>query len=229
MKSSILLLAFASLVISSCTTAYKTGQTPDDVYFSPERPANEYVRVEKENDRYYEGSDEYYEDRYLRMKVMNRTRWSNLDDYYYYNRYNYSYNNIYYNNPWNPYHYWNHYYNPYNTGVIILNPKTSTTNAGPRRINLNAYNNSQLMNNNYSNPKVQNNGYRPYTPSSSRSNSRARNADAGRGLRDLFGNSNSSSNNNSNNNTPSRSSTTTSSSSSSSGSSSGSSAPRRKF
>ena len=65
MKSSILLLAFSSLVIRSCTTAYKTGQTPDDVYFSPERPANEYVNVEKENDRYYEGSDEYYAFRML--------------------------------------------------------------------------------------------------------------------------------------------------------------------
>ena len=166
MKSSILLLAFATLVISSCTTAYKTGQTPDDVYFSPERSTAEYVRVEKNNDRYYQGSDEYYEDRYLRMKVMNRTRWSDLDDYYYHNRYNYSYNNIYYNNPWNPYNYWNHYYNPYYTGVIIVNPKTSTTNAGPRRVNLNAYNNSQLLNSNYRNPKVQNNnnGYRPYKP-----------------------------------------------------------------
>jgi hypothetical protein len=222
MKSSIILLAFIALIISSCTTAYKTGQTPDDVYFSPERPANEYVRVEKDDDRYYEGSDEYYEDRYLRMKVMNRTRWSDLDDYYYYNRYNYSYNNIYYNNPWNPYNYWNHYYNPYSTGVIILNPKNTTANAGPRRINLNAYNNSQLLNSNYTNPKVQNNGYRPYTPSSG--NSRARNSDAGRSIRDIFGN-----NNNSTNNTPSRSSTTTSSSSSSSGSSSGSTAPRRKF
>ena len=227
MKSSIILLAFFALVFSSCTTAYKTGQTPDDVYFSPERPAAEYVSVEKNNDRYYQGNDEYYEDRYLRMKVMNRTRWSGLDDYYFYNRYNYSYNNIYYNNPWSPYNYWNHYYNPYYTGVIIVNPKTSTTNAGPRRINLNAYNNSQLLNNNYNNPKVQNNNnsYRPYTPSSNR-NTRARNTNSGRALRDVFGTGNN--NNNSTNNTPSRS-TQTSSSSSSSSSSSGTTAPRRKF
>jgi hypothetical protein len=34
----------------SCTTAYKSGQTPDDVYFSPERPVDEYFRVEKRTD-----------------------------------------------------------------------------------------------------------------------------------------------------------------------------------
>jgi hypothetical protein len=228
MKSSILLLAFASIIISSCTSAYKTGQTPDDVYFSPERPVNEYVRAEKNNDRRYQGDDEYYEDRYLRMKVQNRTRWSDLDDHYYYsNRYNYRYNNIYFNNPWTPYHYWNYYYNPYNSGVIIINPKTTTTTAGPRRVNLNAYNNSQLLNSNYSNSKIQTTGNVNYSPTRN-SNSRARGSDAGNALRDLFGNSNSSSNTRSSSNN-NNSSTSNSSSSSSSSSSGTTTAPRRKF
>jgi hypothetical protein len=47
MKSSVLLLALVVAALSSCTTAYKTGQTPDDVYYSPTRPQDEYVRMEK--------------------------------------------------------------------------------------------------------------------------------------------------------------------------------------
>ena len=49
MKSFLPLLSLA-LVFASCSTAYKTGQTPDDVYYSPERPQAEYVRVDDEDD-----------------------------------------------------------------------------------------------------------------------------------------------------------------------------------
>ena len=88
MKRQILLLAITAAALSSCTTAYKTGQTPDDVYFSPTRPQDEYVRVEeKEDDQKYRYDEEYYDDRYLRMKVQNRTQWSYLDDWYGYDRY----------------------------------------------------------------------------------------------------------------------------------------------
>src|SRR6185295_8830462 len=106
MQRQILLLAITAAALSSCTTAYKTGQTPDDVYYSPARPQDEYVRTEKQDDRQYRSNDDYYDDRYLRMKVHNHTRWSDLDDWYYYgNRYNYSsYLNL--NNPWSPYTYW---------------------------------------------------------------------------------------------------------------------------
>jgi len=52
MKSFLPLLSL-TLVFASCTTAYKSGQTPDDVYFSPERPQAEYVSVkDEEEDRY---------------------------------------------------------------------------------------------------------------------------------------------------------------------------------
>jgi hypothetical protein len=52
MKSFLPLLSL-TLVFVSCTTAYNTGQTPDDVYFSPERPQAEYVRAEdQEEDKY---------------------------------------------------------------------------------------------------------------------------------------------------------------------------------
>jgi hypothetical protein len=126
MKSPIFLLAFAALAFTSCTSAYKTGQTPDDVYYSPTRPQDEYVRTEKTEDRRYYGSDDYYEDRYLRMRVANRYRWSALDDYYSYSPYAYHYygtSNWY--SPYNNYWCWNNYYNPYYPGVVIIKNPTS--------------------------------------------------------------------------------------------------------
>ena len=81
MRSSILLLVIVASVFASCSSAYKSGQTPDDVYYSPERQQDEYVRVQNDNDdQKYQGDDNYYDDRYLRMKVHNRVMWSDLDD-----------------------------------------------------------------------------------------------------------------------------------------------------
>jgi hypothetical protein len=53
MKPAILLLVLSAVVLGSCTSAYKTGQTPDDVYFSPERQQDKYVDVKENNDRVY--------------------------------------------------------------------------------------------------------------------------------------------------------------------------------
>ena len=118
---------------ASCSTAYKTGKLPDDVYFYPERPQDEYVRVEdRDEDRYYRGeqnSNDYYnyeEERYLRMKVRNRQRWSYLDnDFYSYNPYVYNNYNYYYNSPWNSYSYWDQCYNPYSRQIIVINPRAN--------------------------------------------------------------------------------------------------------
>ncbi len=237
MKSFLPLLSL-SLLVASCTTAYKTGQTPDDVYFSPEHPQEEYVRVEKSEDRQYRSApqtrvDDYYnyEDSYLRMKVRNRNRWVYLDnDFYSYNPYAYRYynNSFYYNSPWNSYSYWNYYYNPYAPQVIVLNPK-STTVSRPRTINLRTFYNPTTTNTQSANPKNQN--YRSAYDGSN-SNSRPR-RDIGNDLRNIFSNSGSSNNNSYS--TPSRSSSSSSNSSSSSGSSgssggsSGGSAPARRF
>src|SRR5690349_15345750 len=38
-------------VISSCTTAYRSGQTPDDVYYSPAPERNSYVNSINDRDR----------------------------------------------------------------------------------------------------------------------------------------------------------------------------------
>ena len=238
MKSFIPFLASA-LILSSCSTAFKTGQTPDDVYFSPGRPQDEYVQVDNNEDRYRYNEDEMNDDRYLRMKVRNRRMWSDLDYYYndpyqyrYYNNY-YSYNR-YYNTPWNYYSTWNYFHNPYAPRVVFGNPRTTTYNR-PRTFNRNTFN-APLPNNN--NPKVSNNPPRVRVFSNSGNsgnynNNTRRSSDAGSSLRDMFSNSNSSSSNNSSIRTQSNSSSSSSGSSSSSSSSrpasSGGSAPVRKF
>jgi len=240
MNSKILLLAVTVAVLSSCTTSYKTGQTPDDVYYSPTRPqGEEYVQRDKKDDdrRYRDTEDDYYEDQYLRMKVRNRYRWSDIDDPYN-SRYNYSiYNYGGFNNPWTPATYWNNNYNPYYHGTVIISSQTPTRYSGPRTFNLNSYNNTALTNGSYTNPKATgpgsgssntNNTYN--APRSSSSNN---GSNSGNILRNIF-NSNSSNNNSSgssgstNNSSTSTPSTPGSSSSSSSGSS-GSSAPVRRF
>jgi uncharacterized membrane protein YgcG len=220
MKPQILLLAITAAALGSCTTAYKTGQTPDDVYFSPVRPQDEYVKVEKQQDDEYRYDDEYYDDRYLRMKVHNRTQWNYLDDWYSYDRYSNQYN-LYYNSYYNPYTSWNYYYNPYcRNNVVVYNPKTTSVAYNvqrPRNFNLNSYTNS--------NYNVVNNGIkmsgksavgRPVYINTNTNNSNG----LGNMIKQIFtGNGNSSNSSFS----PSRSYSPSSSSGSSGGSSSGSS------
>lgn len=167
MNSRIILLGFAAAALSSCSTAYKTGHTPDDVYFSPAREADAYVKVESDDDRRYRSeeryrsNDEYVnsDDRWLRMRVRNRYRWSTFDDYEWNDwRYNSWNNNLYYssspfngyspfNNYWNNYYHWNNYYNPYCTRVIVVNPKTNPLVYNQvRNFNLNSYSNNSYSN-----------------------------------------------------------------------------------
>jgi hypothetical protein len=226
MKPSILLLALTAAAFSSCTSAYKAGQTPDDVYYSPARPQAEYVRVEKQDDRYYRGSDDYYEDRFLRMRLQNRYRWSALDDYYFYNTYAYNpygyYSN--WNSPWNSHYAWNNFYNPYYggiychsyyPGVIIKNPRTYTPPSRALVFNPNSY-----LNNNTGNRSV---GARSLGNNYNNNNSRYNNSNSnrnslGQSVRKVFSNSNSNNSYNSNNSTPSRSYNPSSNSSNSSSS-----------
>lgn len=228
MKSALPVL-LASLLFASCTTAYKSGQTPDDVYYSPARERAEYVNTEertasqkyRSNERYDEFADE---DRYLRMKVYNRSRWSALDnDWCTYNRYGSGYGNYYYNNSWSSYSYWNYFYNPYYTNVIVVNPK-SPVYSTPRRYNLHVFDNPQT------DPKTGQRTYGSYNSNRNNDNYRGSGSNAGNYLRDAFSNSNSNSNSGSSNNnsTPARSSSSSGSSSSGSGSSGGN-APVRKF
>ena len=229
MRHRILLLVVTAAVFGSCTTMYKSGQTPDDVYYSPTRPQDEYVRVEKQEGRQYRGSDDYYEGRVLRMRLQDRYRWSALDDYYFHNTYAYNaYGNYYnWNSPWNSYWAWNNFYNPYCGGipyypgsVIIKNPRTYTPPSRALVFNPNSYNpatsNSSIGSKSFSNSYNSNNGSR-YNNNNRSSN----NNSLGGAVRKIFSNENSGNGNyNSNNNsTPSRSYTPSSSSSSSSSSS----------
>ena len=229
MKSTLPLLSLV-LVFASCTSAYKTGQTPDDVYFSPARPQDEYVRKEKEDKRQYRDDEEAYrDDRYLRMTIRNR-RWSGLyDEYYSYNPYYYHYYNssLYYNSPWNSTSYWNYYYNPYHCSNTVGIPTRTVVPNKPRVFDLSVYNpqnptkgtvNIKSNSRNYGNSRTyEYNNTSTYGNNTSRSNSG--------GLREVFGSGNSGSSN-----TRSHSPSSSSSSSGSSRSSGTSTnAPARKF
>ncbi len=224
MYSKILFLALFTALISSCSSTYKTGQTPDDVYFSPERPQTDnYVQVKNNNRRYY-SADEYYEDRLLRMKVRDRNRWIDVDDWYYYNNsYNYSYSRN-WNNPWNAYTYWNFAFNPYSPNTIFFTPKTATAVNMPRIFNLNGFTNAdaQINKGNSKVPGINTNNWY-YNSNTNNSNplpinyNNAERINSGNSLRNQFNNNNSSNNQSIINN------------SGSSGGSSGSTAPVRVF
>src|SRR5687768_17589005 len=98
MKSLAIIAALIVTVLGSCSV-YRSGQTPDDVYYSPGATKQEAAYVEADgdrdegrryNNRSYNGYDDYAaaDDRWLMMRVRNRYRWSYFDDYNYYNPYN---------------------------------------------------------------------------------------------------------------------------------------------
>jgi len=201
MKPQILLLAIFTSVLVSCNTAYKTGQTPDDVYYSPQRPQDEYVRVDDRRSGKYYSEDEYYDDRYLRMKVRNRYRWNELQDWYYFDRYSFGYN-YYYGSYYNPYNSWNYYYNPYcPRTVVVVNPK-STAATNPiklRNITLNSYTNTNYNNNNSvsklpGSSKVNRPGERNYNNQNNSLSNKINNWFSGNNSNSRYSNTNSSSN-----------------------------------
>jgi len=104
MRHRILLLVVASAVFGSCTTMYKSGQTPDDVYYSPGRETPAVIET-KENPEDQARQNEDVSDAYLRMKTYDRNRWSTFDnDYMYWNDWRWN-NQIYYNS-FRPYTGW---------------------------------------------------------------------------------------------------------------------------
>ena len=136
MNIKILLIAVVFSGLASCSTAYKSGQTPDDVYYSPVRVIEEKKKKKEEvrtNTRY-----DSYENRAIVMSTRDR-RWRDLDDDYDYNcsydPYRYGYNHGYY---YNPYYYNRPIFLP---GNVIVNPKNST----PRMTNLGSYSQSTLV------------------------------------------------------------------------------------
>jgi hypothetical protein len=153
----------AGILLVGCSTAYRSGQTPDDVYFSPARNNNSgYVVVDDEDGNgSYNAANVPMQDRYLRMKTFGGSRWNVFDDDYaywnnpywnnraYFDLYTYGgmgFNNLSLGNPFmfNPMSY---YYSPfspmyYGQPVVVLNTFKTTVaprNSGPRVYNLNNY------------------------------------------------------------------------------------------
>ena len=112
-------------LLSGCSTAYQSGQTPDDVYYSPGRDGGsrrEEEKVREQQERYEEYASSQ-DDRYLRMKVANRNRWSGIDDfdYWYDSRYDFSRYNHFSN--WNSFYTWNNPLNPsFSYGLWRMQP-----------------------------------------------------------------------------------------------------------
>ena len=129
MQSKNLLFALSVAAFSSCSTAYKTGQTPDDVYYSPVKPVSEKKYTQREEERQPVNND--YE---ITMSIRDN-RWRNFREDYEYDKspYNYCYCSCkstgYYYNP---------YYYPW--AIYTTTPTyASSVNSTPRMVNLNTY------------------------------------------------------------------------------------------
>ena len=181
MKNILLLLNI--ITFASCSAVYKSGQTPDDLYYSKPRA------VVVENTNRYEKLDNVYEERQIRMAAYDY-RWRSLDDRY---DYNYSYN------PYNYGYNYGYYYNPYycsypvyGQSAVFVNPKNTTirktnlasysntissytpskSSSSSRTISVRGYNNSN--NQTYQTPRYDTRTYnenRSYTPSTNNNNS----------------------------------------------------------
>lgn len=106
MKKLLLSAFVAATILSGCSTAYQIGQTPDDVYFSPGQETESYAVANNKsnNDERYQEYVSTMDDRYLRMRVANRNRWSTIDNFSYWNdmRYDFAPNNFNHFNTFNP-------------------------------------------------------------------------------------------------------------------------------
>ncbi len=153
MKTNFLPIVMASLLLAGCSAAYKTGQTPDDVYYSSGKAV---VAAEITGDKRPVGNDQYRsyfqddDDAYLRMKVRNGGKWNSIDDqdywygynggcqcnssWGYYNNFNsfsrpFGFNTFAYSSFYNPWS-MNNWYNPgYYYPVIIVNKRPIYTNS----------------------------------------------------------------------------------------------------
>jgi hypothetical protein len=151
---------------------YKSGQTPDDVYYSP--GSEPFPHTDMEDSQNKQGDD--VSDNYLRMKSQNRDRWSTFDDDF-----------AYWNDPrWNSQFYlslnfgapigyypwgWNSWYSPYywynpfcpiyyGKPIVVVNPNPAAY--GPRTYNLNTYTNTgKGYNIKTGQPYKSNSGYKP--------------------------------------------------------------------
>lgn len=207
MQSKILLIILSGVVFSSCSTAYKTGQTPDDVYYSPVRIIENDNRSDRQDQVRYDNRDDYE----ITMGIRDY-RWRDFKNDYDYNSSPYHYATC------NTYNY-GYYYNPYYYPWAIYTVKSvyaAPVNTTPRMVNLNSYTGY--------NTKVatgKTTGTITWSNSSSQYNNSNRSSTRSEGRQIILPRSNTSSSSNATRTyTPSSSSSSSSSGSSSSGSSS---------
>jgi len=125
MKTKYLLLVGMVVVLASCSSAYRNGQTPDDVYYSPAPAAEAYVvknNSDERNSYRNRNSDgySYTEEREIRQAIQN-PRYRNsisfgigMGGYFPYSYNSFGYNTYGYNPfGYNPYGYNSFGYNPY--------------------------------------------------------------------------------------------------------------------
>ena len=163
MKTKLLLLAVSVAAFSSCSTMYKTGQTPDDVYYSPARTYVEGQQEMREDTRQDQANNYSSEDRTIRMGI-NDSRYRHFNNDYGYSPYsfydrhsyfgnnynsdnyygagfnNFSNNGYYYNPGFNNFSYNHYYYNPYYSPYpVYVLPVSNIKSSTPRMTNLNGY------------------------------------------------------------------------------------------
>lgn len=193
-----LLIVTTAIAFASCSTAYKSGQTPDDVYYSPARLVVTEAKEEKEKEEKDTRRDETsrydsYEEREIRMRIRDR-RWRDLNNDYAcncscdYTPYKYGYNYGYYYNP---------YY--YSAPVYMLTSKYVNPKVTPvRTANLGGYNPQLTVKT--IDPKTGNTEYKRKVGTYNNSNTKTREVYAPSTNRTYTPSNNNSSNNNSSSN-----------------------------
>ena len=176
MKTKHLFLLGIIAAFSSCSSAYRIGQTPDDVYFSPASPQNNYVTSNnQQNKDTYAYNNTYNSEHLAIRRGIGNPRYRNnisLDFGYGYNPYDYYGSSFYnpYSSFYNPYtytgvtfypynyNYNNSYYSPYYNNYyppVYYIPKSGgavSNYSGPRKYNMGVYNNNTNANPVYTHP-----------------------------------------------------------------------------
>jgi hypothetical protein len=110
-----------SFFVTSCTSLQQTTTVAtDDLYFTPSKPAEQVVAQAEQEP--YQDYQNYQDDRYLRLKVANRNRWSGIDDWGYWNdpRYNNSFYPSYMGwNSWYTGYYGSSWYSPFGASFTM--------------------------------------------------------------------------------------------------------------
>ncbi len=183
------ILVFIALASFTSCSVYRTSPTPDDVYYSPGAPTEEYASASGNN------SNDYYSspnENYVRMRVQDPDRWSYFDRYNsdYYGGYSaMGYASPYsmgagfgfgyspwmggfgYYSPfsfWNSYYAWNSFYNPYYGGVVVVNGKNL---ASPGYTRLSTFNPASYQGRSYNNRPSSSNRFYNNTPANNSSQS----------------------------------------------------------